>query len=241
MFNPTRGGNRGGRDQFSWDDVKKDQHRENYLGHSVMAPVGRWQNGKDLSWWNKSGAKDGPDAAASAARAKAEELARVKAAEEEVMMIALGLKKPDHAGDASGNVEKTKAELANVMAKLKRDDEETAASDAGAFALPDVDTGISGLGSSRSARLIPQDLANAPRQLPGTASAAAIPRAVLPLESAPGHIDAEWVERGASASDRKNEKKEKKSKSKSKHHKSKSVKQEHHRSRRHRSDDDEAK
>uniref|UniRef100_A0A453RRT9 Multiple myeloma tumor-associated protein 2-like N-terminal domain-containing protein n=1 Tax=Aegilops tauschii subsp. strangulata TaxID=200361 RepID=A0A453RRT9_AEGTS len=46
MYHPTRGGVRGGRDQFKWDDVKVDKHRENYLGHSVKAPVGRWQKGK---------------------------------------------------------------------------------------------------------------------------------------------------------------------------------------------------
>lgn len=34
--------------EFSWDDVKVDKHRENYLGHSVKAPVGRWQKGSDL-------------------------------------------------------------------------------------------------------------------------------------------------------------------------------------------------
>ncbi|KAK6144229.1 hypothetical protein DH2020_021049 [Rehmannia glutinosa] len=45
MYHPTRGGVRGGRDQFSWDDVKVDKHRENYLGHSIKAPVGRWQKG----------------------------------------------------------------------------------------------------------------------------------------------------------------------------------------------------
>ena len=27
-----RAGSRGGRDQFEWDDVKVDKHRENYLG-----------------------------------------------------------------------------------------------------------------------------------------------------------------------------------------------------------------
>lgn len=32
--------------EFKWDDVKVDKHRENYLGHSVKAPVGRWQKGK---------------------------------------------------------------------------------------------------------------------------------------------------------------------------------------------------
>jgi len=40
---PARGGTRGGKDQFNWEDVKEDHQRENYLGHAVMAPVGRWQ------------------------------------------------------------------------------------------------------------------------------------------------------------------------------------------------------
>lgn len=40
------GGTRGGQDQFKWEDVKADVHRENYLGHSLLAPVGRWQRGK---------------------------------------------------------------------------------------------------------------------------------------------------------------------------------------------------
>lgn len=35
--------------EFSWEDVKADKHRENYLGHSLKAPVGRWQKGKNLS------------------------------------------------------------------------------------------------------------------------------------------------------------------------------------------------
>ncbi|GAB2266946.1 hypothetical protein Dimus_001933 [Dionaea muscipula] len=31
--------------EFQWDDVKVDNHRKNYLGHSIKAPVGRWQKG----------------------------------------------------------------------------------------------------------------------------------------------------------------------------------------------------
>jgi hypothetical protein len=36
------GGTRGGAAEFSWSDVKDEKYRENYLGHSLMAPVGRW-------------------------------------------------------------------------------------------------------------------------------------------------------------------------------------------------------
>lgn len=32
MYHPSRGGVRGGQDQFDWEDVKADKHRESYLG-----------------------------------------------------------------------------------------------------------------------------------------------------------------------------------------------------------------
>lgn len=36
MFGSSRsGGVRGGQDQFNWDEVKVDKHRENYLGKQI--------------------------------------------------------------------------------------------------------------------------------------------------------------------------------------------------------------
>ncbi|KAL2001904.1 hypothetical protein VTN02DRAFT_1028 [Thermoascus thermophilus] len=80
-------GSRGGRDSFKWEDVKESQHRENYLGHSLMAPVGRWQKGKDLQWYAKADQIEADKAQA----ARAEEIRRVKEAEQEAMARALGL------------------------------------------------------------------------------------------------------------------------------------------------------
>uniref|UniRef100_A0A3Q3MG12 Chromosome 1 open reading frame 35 n=1 Tax=Mastacembelus armatus TaxID=205130 RepID=A0A3Q3MG12_9TELE len=83
MFGSSRsGGVRGGQDQFNWDDVKVDKHRENYLGNSLMAPVGRWQKGKDLTWYAR-------DKKTGAPLSKKDELAAVKAAEHEALMAAL--------------------------------------------------------------------------------------------------------------------------------------------------------
>lgn len=95
MYHPTRGGVRGGRDQFKWDDVKVDKHRENYLGHSVKAPVGRWQKGKDLYWYTRDKKSDTEDALK-------EEIRRVKEEEEQAMREALGLA-PKRSNRTQGN------------------------------------------------------------------------------------------------------------------------------------------
>ncbi|KAF9436368.1 hypothetical protein BGZ76_004159 [Entomortierella beljakovae] len=91
MFHPTRGGTRGGRDQFKWEDVKEDKHRENYLGNSLHAAVGRWQKGRDITWYAKSG--DNSKEQTDIQSIKKAEIQSIKDAEAEAMAEALGFKK----------------------------------------------------------------------------------------------------------------------------------------------------
>lgn len=56
-----------------------------------MAPVGRWQQGKDLSWYARAGEDDGGDSARKAEEERAEEIRRVKEAEQDALSRALGL------------------------------------------------------------------------------------------------------------------------------------------------------
>lgn len=89
-------GSRGGRDEFKWEDVKSSIHRENYLGHSLKAPVGRWQKRKDLNWYARGeGAEDGGETAPEkAARERKEEIKRIKEAEQDALAKALGYDVP---------------------------------------------------------------------------------------------------------------------------------------------------
>lgn len=63
-----------------------------------MAPVGRWQKGKDLSWYAKADdeeGKDGETAEEKRVRERKEEIRRIKEAEEDALARALGLPVPD--------------------------------------------------------------------------------------------------------------------------------------------------
>jgi Multiple myeloma tumor-associated len=91
-------GSRGGTGDFKWSDVQGSSRREHYLGHSLMAPVGRWQKGRNLNWYAKGDAPDAGEHETSeekAARQRAEEIKMVKEAEQDALARALGLPVPD--------------------------------------------------------------------------------------------------------------------------------------------------
>lgn len=98
---PLRAGSRGGKDKFKWDQIKDQSDREAYLGHSVMAPLGRWQKGRDLTWYAKekktdvaeTGAKGGKQIINTLEQQMAEERESFRQREEDMRLEALGLKK----------------------------------------------------------------------------------------------------------------------------------------------------
>ncbi|KAF0441488.1 multiple myeloma tumor-associated protein 2-like [Gigaspora margarita] len=204
MYHPPRGGVRGGRDQFNWEDVKTDKHRENYLGHSLFAPVGRWQKGKDLTWYSKDGKND---------QEYNDEIKAIKDAEADVMAEFLGAGKRKK---VTGNV--TQQELSNVLKKeQEEDDDDEILKEADKDATKGL--GYKSIGRSHIGEMIPNDsetiengdiLKNS-EKMPQNDNDYSISTSVVTSDNLTGKLTA--------SKKHKKEKKEKKEKKKRKKHK----------------------
>jgi predicted RNA-binding protein with PUA-like domain len=80
----VREGNRGGLGLFKWSDVQKDVGKECYLGNTVKASQGRWQNHKNIHWFVTK--KEEVDT-----KVDIDEIAEIKRKEAEAMAEAMGL------------------------------------------------------------------------------------------------------------------------------------------------------
>lgn len=118
-------GSRGGVD-FKWSDVESSTRRENYLGHSLMAPVGRWQKNRDLNWYAKADdvPAGGETEEEKKQRLRKEEIKAIKEAEEDALARALGLPVKERVSDANATPVGQR-EISNAVHDVEPEDQET--------------------------------------------------------------------------------------------------------------------
>lgn len=92
MYHRSRNGCRGGRDQFDWEEIRNDKHRQNYLGNSVKAPL-HTRGGKDIFWYNKEKAGDALNKLQSELRERKERESKLL---EFYLVHGFGAKPPEH-------------------------------------------------------------------------------------------------------------------------------------------------
>ncbi|KAK2463493.1 hypothetical protein APHAL10511_004579 [Amanita phalloides] len=117
MFEPVRGGTRGGQAEFKWSDVAADKDREHYLGHSINAPAGRWQKNKDIHWYNREQKMTESEIQ--------EEVRKIKELEANALAAALGFEPApkisnESKGASSDPVEEEKEKLEKEERRRKR-------------------------------------------------------------------------------------------------------------------------
>ena len=88
-----------------------------------MAPVGRWQKNKDLSWYAKN---DKSPAATAAAEARKEEIKRIKQAESDALSKALGYEPVDRGDDNANNTPIRQREVEKAIKETAEGDEDEA-------------------------------------------------------------------------------------------------------------------
>ena len=82
MAHQIRPGARGGRDQVSWDQVKEDKQRLNYLGSSIHGVPDKFKKGPETFWYAKE-QKTEPEAS------KKNEIEAIKSKEKQMMEVLL--------------------------------------------------------------------------------------------------------------------------------------------------------
>lgn len=141
--------------------MKADAYRESYLGHSINAPVGRWQKGKDILWYTRKHG-DAKEHISTQLKSPGEvarraEIALIKQQEEDMLNQQLGLAVKKR---RSGDQQLDQAEIDALLARGESSREQT-----------DVER-VEGLGAAPSKRhdhipkqtLVEQELAKRERE-----------------------------------------------------------------------------